>query len=235
MRKFLLFDLDGTITDSGPGIRNCAKYALESFGIHETDEAKLNRFVGPPLTDSFRDFYGLDDEQCVLAVKKYRERYQNTGIYENSVIPGIPQLLEKTTADGYINVLATSKPEVFAVRILKYFGLSNAFQIISGADLAGKHVVKCDIIRTAFERIRGQYPELCPDEQSAREQCVMIGDRKEDVIGAHQAGIPAIGVRFGFAEPGELEKAGADAIADTPGDVPDAVRKIEESGLQQRN
>ncbi|MCH3986969.1 MAG: HAD hydrolase-like protein [Lachnospiraceae bacterium] len=227
MRKFLLFDLDGTITDSGPGIRRCAQYALESFGIHETDVANLNRFVGPPLNDSFRDFYGLDEKQSIQAVKKYRERYETTGLYENSVIPGIPELLRTARDAGYVNVLATSKPEVFAVRILAHFGLSEDFAVVSGADLAGKHVVKSDIIRTALERIQDRFPEECRDIPGVMKQCVMIGDRKEDVLGAHQVGIPVIGVRFGFAVPGELEKAGADAIADTPEDVMRAVKKIE--------
>lgn len=227
MTKFLLFDLDGTITDSGPGIRNCAQYALESFGIIEKDEAKLNRFVGPPLTDSFRDFYGLDEAQSLKAVQKYRERYQDTGIYENSVIPGIPQLLKEAAAAGFINVLATSKPEIFAVRILKYFGLTDDFRVVSGADMAGKHVLKKDIIQTAIKRIKKAFLDEYADTQDVKSKCVMIGDRKEDVIGAHQAGIPAVGVRFGFAVPGELEKAGADAIADTPEDVLDAVRKTE--------
>ena len=230
MRQFLLFDLDGTITDSGPGIRRCAQYALESFGIHETDVDRLNRFVGPPLNDSFRDFYGLNEEESMQAVKKYRERYEKTGLYENSVIPGIPELLGRTQSAGYVNVLATSKPEVFAVKILAHFGLTEQFAVVSGADLAGKHVVKSDIIRTALERIQRKFPDECADMSSAMKLSVMIGDRKEDVIGAHQIGIPVVGVRFGFAVPGELERAGADAIAESPEDVIRAVRQIEASG-----
>ena len=227
MRKFLLFDLDGTITDSGPGIRRCAQYALESFGIHETDVDRLNLFVGPPLTDSFRDFYGLNEKDSLQAVKKYRERYETTGLYENSVIPGIPELLKKAQSEGYVNVLATSKPEVFAVKILDYFGLAEDFAVVSGADLAGKHVVKSDIIRTALERIQKSFPDACPDMSSAMKASVMIGDRKEDVLGAHRIGIPVVGVRFGFAVPGELEDAGADAIAGSPEDIRRAVREIE--------
>lgn len=227
MRKFLLFDLDGTITDSGPGIRNCASYALESFGIHENDEARLNRFVGPPLDVSFREFYGLDQEDSWKAVKKYRERYETIGLYENSVIPGIPQLLAQCKKEGFINLLATSKPEVFALRILDHFELSDLFDIVSGADLEGKHVLKADIVQTDLQKIQEQYPKLAPDAASAVRQCVMIGDRKEDVFGGHAAGLPVIGVRFGFAEPGELEKAGADRIADTPDDVLAAVRSLD--------
>lgn len=206
---YLLFDLDGTLTDPEEGITKCVQYALEHFGIKETDRTKLTGFIGPPLLDSFQEFYGLDKKQALEAVEKYRERFETVGLFENEVYPGIKEMLAALQDEGKVLGVATSKPDVFANRILEHFGLSGYFTVICGASLDHKvRSTKADVIREALQELK-----ITPDE--AREKVLMIGDRKHDVIGAREAGIPCIGVEFGYAEPGELKEYGADYIAST--------------------
>ncbi|MGN1115186.1 MAG: HAD-IA family hydrolase [Candidatus Ornithomonoglobus sp.] len=210
--KYVFFDLDGTLTDPQEGIINCVKYALESFGIYEADHSKLMRFIGPPLVDSFCEYYGFDEEKSLKAVAKYRERFADVGIFENKVYDGIYDMLQRLTDSGRILALATSKPKVYADRIMAKYRLRPYFKLISGSELDGTRNNKNEVIEYAIERLS------CP-----RESVIMVGDRKYDIIGAKQCGVVSCGVRFGYAEPGELEAAGADFIADSVTELPDII------------
>ena len=204
-RRFLLFDLDGTLTDPALGITRSAQFALRRFGIDEPDLTRLYRFIGPPLLDSFREFYGLSDEQAQEALAAYREYYAVRGIYENDVYPGIPELLRDARRAGYRVMMATSKPEMYACRLMQHFGLTEHFTCIAGADMAETRADKAAVIRYAMAR------EGITDSAEA----VMVGDRKFDIEGGHALGMTAVGVLFGYGDEAELTAAGADAIAAT--------------------
>lgn len=200
--KYLLFDLDGTITDSETGITRCVEYALNYFGIQVKDLHELSPFIGPPLLDSFKDFYNFTDEQAVIATEKYRERYTDKGIYENKLYPGIKELLAQAEQQGKTVILATSKPEIFARRILDYFELSNYFSFVAGSGLDGSLHTKKDVINYILQS----------NNITDLDTVVMIGDRKHDIIGAKDAGIDSIGVLYGFGNYDELAQAGATHI-----------------------
>ena len=203
MYKYIFFDLDGTLTDPKEGVTNCVKYALEQFGIHETDNSKLMKFIGPPLVYSFREYYGFDEEKALAAVAKYRERFSTVGIFENRVYNGIEDFLQRLVDAGRVLVLATSKPKIFADRIVVKYRLRPYFKLICGSELDGTRNEKNEVIEYAIEKLA-----------IPRDKILMVGDRKHDIIGAKKCGIASCGVRFGYAEPGELEDAGADHIAD---------------------
>lgn len=207
MIKYLLFDLDGTITDPKEGITKCVQYALSKFDIEE-DCDNLLSFIGPPLTDSFIDFYGFDKQKAELAIKYYRERYAKIGLFENSAIDGIHEVLEKLKNSGYTLAVATSKPTCFAISICEKYDFSKYFDIIMGSELDGTRTKKSEIIYEVLKQLNAKPEEV-----------VMIGDRKYDIIGAKEVGTASIGVRFGYAEDGELEKAGADFIVGTPNEL----------------
>ena len=202
-KKYLLFDLDGTLTDSKLGITRCVQYALKSLGIDEPDLDKLECYIGPPLIDSFQRYHGLSLEQAEIGVAKYRERFRDTGIFENEVIAGIPEVLEELKKRGYVMALATSKPEEFALRITKHFNLSQYFEIEVGSGMNGELKYKADVIAEVLKRIVQKYPEQ--DMAEIEADSVMIGDRVHDIEGAKKCKIESVGVRFGFAKPGELE------------------------------
>jgi len=204
MYDLLLFDLDGTLTDPKEGITACVKYALSHFGTAENDEKKLLKFIGPPLVDSFRDFYSFSDDEANLAIKKYRERFSDIGIFENAVIDGAIELLKYLKENGKTIALATSKPLVFAKRITEKFGLDRYLDYQVGAELDGTRNYKDEVISSVIE--------LAGINDLSK--IVMIGDRKQDIIGAKKCGIASIGVRCGYAEKNELEEAGADYIFD---------------------
>ena len=201
MFDLIMFDLDGTLTDPKEGITKCVQYALRACGVEENDLNRLTPFIGPPLVDGFMNFYGFDREKALRAVEKYRERFRNKGIFENRVFAGVEEMLNTLKKAGKTIALATSKPHVFADRILEYYKLMQYFDVTVGAEFDGTRNEKADVI---LEVLR-----LCHEADSP----VMVGDRSYDVEGAHLCGIPCIGVRFGYAEPDELEHAGADYIA----------------------
>lgn len=203
MYDAVLFDLDGTLTDPKEGITKCVQYALNKIGIYENNLDNLIRFIGPPLIDSFRLFYNMNEKEAKLAVDYYRERFPVKGIYENKLIEGIPELLHSLKEKNIIIALATSKPLVFAEQVLENFNLTQYFDIIFGADLDGKISEKKDVIREVLKQI------------PSAKRPVMVGDRMQDVIGAKLCNIPCIGVKFGYAEEHELEQAGAYKIADS--------------------
>ena len=204
MTEIIAFDLDGTLTDPQEGITNCVKYALESVGVSETDYSRLLKFIGPPLVDSFMDLYGFGREDALVLVEKYRERFSVQGIFENKLYPGVPRMLAELKSAGKVIALATSKPRVFADRIAEHYNIAKYFDILSGSELNSTNNYKHEVINSILERLNN------PDKS----RIVMVGDRRQDVDGAKKCGIASIGVRFGYAEQGELESAGADFIVD---------------------
>lgn len=203
------FDLDGTITDSSLGITNSVMYALKKFGIVEEDRAKLYKFIGPPLVVSFREYYGFSEEKAWEAVTYYREYYQEKGIFENRVYDGFEEMLKTLKAAGKRLVVATSKPEPYAKKIIEHFGLSSYFDYVAGMELDGGRGMKAEVIRYALG--------VCGIEDKSK--VLMVGDREHDVIGAREAGIDCLGVLYGFGDREELEQAGADYIVRTVMDI----------------
>lgn len=199
----ILFDLDGTLTDSGEGIINCAIYALETLGLPVPPREALGVFVGPPLQDTFRQF-GVPAEKLDEAVRIFRSRYVPIGKFENRPYEGIREALEALLRQGSRLYVATSKPEVTALEILEHFDLSQYFTKICGATLDGTRSSKSQVIAYLL------------DSGVSRESCVMVGDTAFDVLGAAAHGIPAIGVAWGYGSVEGMKKAGASAIAETP-------------------
>lgn len=202
----ILFDLDGTLTDSAPGILACLRHALQAVGHPGLPEPTLARFLGPPLADSLSTEAGLAPDQVAAAIAAYRERFAVTGMFQNSVYPGMVDLLATLRSDGRVLALATSKPEVFATRILTHFELVEFFEVVVGSELDGRRNAKAEVVSEALRRLG----------HPARADVVMIGDRSHDVLGAHANGLACIGVGWGYAAPGELAQAGAAAIAPDP-------------------
>lgn len=209
MYRTLLFDLDGTLTDPGLGITNSVMYSLRKFNIVENDRTSLYRFIGPPLRDSFENYYGFSHEQSELAVGYYREYFREKGIFENVVYDGIPELLERLKANGRNLIVATSKPEEFAVIILKHFKLYDYFDFVAGAEMSAARNKKSEVIQYALQSCG------ISDLSSA----VMIGDREHDIIGAKESGLDSIGVLYGYGSYEELDAAGASYIAEEPVDI----------------
>ena len=218
MDKILLFDLDGTLTDPKEGITKCVQYALRHFNIEVDDLSELLCFIGPPLIDSFKNFYGMSDEDAVIAVEKYRERFKDIGIFENGVYEGIFQLLKSCKDMGYRIGLATSKPEEFAVRILDRYELAEFFDETTGSTMDGSRNSKTDVIKEAFRRMG--------INDSNKENVYMIGDREHDIIGAKNCGIKSVGVKFGYSEEGELEAAGADYVVDSVEELKSLIERL---------
>lgn len=198
--KTILFDLDGTLTDSGEGIINCASLALEHFGIPVPDRQTMRVFVGPPLHDTFVKF-GVPGEQVDEAVRVFRSRYFTVGKFENFPYPGIPELLQTLKEHGHKLLIATSKPETLALEITEHFELAGYFDKICGASLDRSRITKEDVIAYLLN--------LC----GTADNTVMVGDTEFDVTGAAVHGIPTIGVSWGYGLVQDIEKAGATAIA----------------------
>lgn len=200
----ILFDLDGTLTDPGIGITNSVKHALAKYGIEETDITRLYRFIGPPLSDSFKEYYAFSTEQAMQAIEYYREYYADRGIFEVQVYEGIVPMLQRLQADGRRLLVATSKPEPFARQVLAHFGLTPYFEVIAGGGMDETRIRKAEVIRYAL------------DEASITDlsHAVMVGDRKFDICGAAEVGMPAVGVLFGYGSREELTAAGAAALAE---------------------
>ncbi len=217
MYRYILFDLDGTLTDPKLGITSCVQYALGKMGIEEPDRDKLEPFIGPPLLDSFRDYYGLDGEKGQQAVAYYRERFRTIGLFENEIYPGISQMLEKLQKAGIHLAVASSKPTVFVTQILEYFGILSCFEVVVGSELDGRCSQKDEVVREALAQLlKGTETEGQESGNMAyRQDVAMVGDRKFDVEGAKAYRIVSVGVSYGYAAAGELEQAGADVIVKT--------------------
>lgn len=203
--EYILFDLDGTLTDSGVGITNAVMYALQKFGIQILNRSELYKFIGPPLGQSFKNYYGFSEEETEKAVEYYREYYKDKGLFENFPYDGIEELLKTLKDKGKILLVATSKPEVFARRILEHFNMAKYFNFIGGSDMDGTRSQKAEVINYVLES--SNILDLS--------KAIMVGDREHDIIGAKKAGISSIGVLFGYGDREELEIAGADFIAAT--------------------
>ena len=215
MIKYLLFDLDGTITDSAEGITNSVSYALSHMGISE-EKSKLYRFVGPPLRDSFMEYYGFSEAEAEEGVRLYREYYAKKGIFENKVYPGIEQLLQTCRRDGKKVILATAKPQEYAGQILAYFGLDGYFDDIQGSSMDGSKVQKEDVIRCALEE----------NQITDANEALMIGDRRHDVLGSARFGIPCVGVLYGYGSREELASSGAKWIVDGVKELEDFLHRM---------
>lgn len=189
MFKYILFDLDGTLTDSSKGIINCVKYAMDAAGVTIENDDDLFEFIGPPLTDGFMTILGMNREEAERATTKFRERYNVTGLFEN---------------EPYVLAVATSKPEETAKRILEHFELAKYFDEIVGSSVEENRNTKQAVIEEVLKRLN-----IIGEE---KQSVLMTGDRRHDVIGAHACGIKALGVYYGFAKEGELEEAGAEYI-----------------------
>lgn len=205
MKQYLLFDLDGTLTDPKVGICTCVQYALASFGIDEPDLDKLEPFIGPPLKNSFMNFYHLTEEQAESAVEKYRERFADIGIFENKVYEGIVPMLIALNSKGLHLAVASSKPQVYVERILEHFNLARYFQVVVGSELDGTRVNKDEIVEEALRRLFGAEPV-------DKKQVYMIGDRRYDAEGARKVGVESVCVTYGYGSIEELKAAKADYI-----------------------
>lgn len=203
VQKTVLFDLDGTLTDSGEGIINCAILALQHFGLPIPSREEMRVFVGPPLQESFIR-HGVPADRAEEAVRIYRSRYIPIGKFENTPYPGIREMLEALKADGHKLYVATSKPEGMSIEILEHFDLARYFDQICGATM--------DFSRSSKEAVIAYLLE----QNGKPDNMVMVGDTKFDVLGAAAHGIPAIGVSWGYGEIADMEAAGASAIAHSP-------------------
>lgn len=212
-KQYLLFDLDGTLTDPGEGITNCVRYALEKFGVHPSSREELYPYIGPPLTDMFQQLHHLSAEQAEQALRYYRERFSTVGMFENTPYDGMAALLDRLKGDGYHLMVATSKPEEFTVTILDHFDLRKYFDFVAGNTLDEARPTKESVIRYVMENA----PDIC------RDNALMIGDRKYDIVGAHACGLRGVGVLYGYGDEAELVQAEADAIA---ADIPQLERVI---------
>ena len=201
----VLFDLDGTVTNPAVSITKSVQYALEAMGIAVHDRSSLLRFIGPPLTESFMEFYGMSAEEAAFAVVKYRERYASVGIRETEVYDGMAAFLSALCAGGLTLAVATSKPEIYSRKILDDLGLSQYFAVITGSELSGERSQKAEVIAETLRRLH----------LDSANGVVMVGDRKHDIIGAKSCAMRSVGVRWGFAPAGELETSGVDVICDS--------------------
>lgn len=206
MYKAILFDLDGTLTESGEGITKCVQYALEKIGKPEEDLKKLEVFVGPPLLQQFMKYADIDEETAEKAVKYYRERYSSTGIFENRPYPGVENMLSELKAKGYRLAVASSKPEYYVTQILDYFQLTDYFEEIVGSEMNGNRTSKSEVIEEALQRL---------GMSEKRAQVLMIGDKEHDVLGARKAGLQCVAVSYGYGSQEELKQAEPLKIVDS--------------------
>lgn len=204
MKRYLLFDLDGTLSNTGPGIMASARYALSALGFPEQTDESLRRMVGPPLDVGLREFFGLEGEQNLLAIEKFREYYRERGVYESELYPGVKELLEHLHGKATLCV-ATSKPEFFAKKILEMRDIAPLFQVVVGSPMSAEGTAKPQIIRTVLNQL----------DNPPKDEAVMIGDRFYDISGAKECELESIGVEYGFAAPNELKNAGADHVVST--------------------
>ena len=215
--EYILFDLDGTISQSGPGITRCAQYALHKMGIEEPDLEKLEVFVGPPLNITFQQQYGFDPERSVEAVRLFQERYEQIGVFENEIYPGVDDMLRSLQAAGKHLAIASSKPRHLIPIVLSKFGIEDYFEVIAAPGFEQELTNKMGsdnkqfMVRLALE----QLGIADPDPAALHARCAMVGDRFYDIEGALANGVTAIGVTYGYGTREELEQAGAEILADS--------------------
>lgn len=217
--RYILFDLDGTLTYSHPGIFACLRYALSALGKEEPDEKLLRRCVGPPLAYSFSVIFGLTESETELAVKKYRERYAETGIFENEPVPGASETLKALSKAGYVLAIATSKPGIFAERIADKFGFSPYLKVVAGSGTDGSFPTKASVIREAMRLL-----------DAGKEECLMVGDQVHDADGARECGVDFAGLDIGYAEEGELKARKPDYLFYSFGELADFLLNARREG-----
>lgn len=207
MKKYstILFDLDGTLTDSSQGIINSIIYALKKYDINDYDMTLLRKFLGPPLHESFEKYFGFDKEKSLQAVKFYREYFSTKGLLENEVYCGITDLLQNLKENGKTLIVATSKPQPFTDRIMEHFDLAKYFDFIAGSNMDTTRSKKAEVIEYALSECN------IIDKSSV----IMVGDRAEDMFGAQSVGIDSIGVEYGYGTFDELKNADATYIVKT--------------------
>lgn len=209
--KCILFDLDGTLTESAPGIINSIEYTYRRYGLEIPDRKELEKYVGPPLIESFMKYAGFDPDRAREAVDVYREYFSEKGIFENNVYPGVRECLERLLRAGYRLAVSTSKPEVYCLRILEKFDLRRYFEVVKGIPLDGEDIKKSEVIKMTLESLAVTDPA----------EAVMVGDRDYDVYGAAENGIRCAGVLYGYGTLEELKKAGAFELFKTPSALSD--------------
>lgn len=202
--KYILFDLDGTLTNPKEGITKCVQHALKYFGIERSCD-ELECFIGPPLKEQFMEYASLSEEDAVKAVEVYRERFAPIGLFENEIYDGILDMLDSLTSQGKILAVATSKPTVFAEKICDKYGISPFLSNLSGSELDGRNTDKALVIQNAMRTLNAN-----------KEETIMVGDRMHDCEGARKNSVPCIGVSYGYGGVEELKGSGAFAIADSP-------------------
>lgn len=217
-KQYILFDLDGTLTDPGLGITKSAQHALEALGIIAENPEDLTFFVGPPLKDTFRDYYGMSDEDCDRAVEAFREYFVPTGMFENEIYPGIKDMLETLQNSGKSLMVATSKPTDFAEKILEHFEIDQYFDFVAGSTLEEERTKKSDVIAYLMEE--------CQLVDTS--ELVMVGDRRYDIEAAKEFDIDTIGVLYGYGSKKELKKAGAGRIVKTVAELEEALLEEED-------
>lgn len=217
MKKAVLFDLDGTLTDPYEGITKSVCHALAYYGIEEHDATVLRSFIGPPLARRFCEVYGFTEEESKTVVAKFRERFRSSGIFENVLYDGIPTMLSALRKRGYTLAVATSKPQEFAEQVLAMFHIADYFTVVSGSSLDGSHIEKKDVIQRAMSQLN-----------VSAEQTVMIGDTRFDIEGAQLCSLASIGVTWGYAAQGDF--AAADAVANAPADIVPLVERLFQTG-----
>ena len=205
-KKTILFDLDGTLVNTGEGITKCVRYALKKFGIEEMDQKKLERFIGPPLVDSFQREYDFSEEDAWKARRFYHERYNNKGIFECELYSDVKETLEKLSGEEYRIAVASSKPEELCETIIKHFQIEHYFELIGGAEMDGTIGTKTEVLEHVLRRL----------EIKNKDEVVLIGDTRYDAIGARETGIDCIGITYGFEyDIDAMREAGTVYICDT--------------------
>ncbi|KOF56954.1 hypothetical protein AGR56_10145 [Clostridium sp. DMHC 10] len=220
MYKYILFDLDGTLTNSKEGITKSVQYALNKFNISVQDLNSLEKFIGPPLKDSFMEYYDFDENKADEAVKYYREYFSEKGLFENEIYPNIESMLSKLKDAGLHLIVATSKPTVFSEKILDHFNLAKFFDAIVGSTLDGSRSKKSDVIKFVLKKNK-----INPNE------ALMIGDREHDIIGAAKNNITSMGVTYGFGSHSELKKAGAAYVVDTVNEIAEKIISLNKRNI----
>lgn len=206
MYKYILFDLDGTLTDPAEGITNSVAYALNRYGIKVEDKKQLYSFIGPPLVDSFANFYGFSKEKSREAVDVYREYFAGKGIFENKVYDGVREMLNNLKKAGFKLAVASSKPELYVRRILERFDLEKYFCFVGGATMDETRVAKNQVIEYVLKNMG----------VTEKKKVLMVGDRKFDVLGARQMGIDALAVLYGYGTNDEFREIKEENLADSP-------------------
>lgn len=216
MKKYILFDLDGTITDPKEGITKSVAHALNKFNIKVNDLDELCKFIGPPLKEAFMKYYNFSEEKSEEAIKYYREYFSEIGIYENIVYEGLEDMLKSLNDKNKICIVATSKPTVFAVKILEHFKLNKYFSFICGSNIDGTRSKKSEVIQYAIER----------NNIKNLSEVIMVGDRMHDIYGAKEVGLQAIGALYGYGDYDELYNSGADHIVNNIKELSDLLMDI---------